>query len=213
MTDRWQERAACAGLTWWWDDGRRAAAVRTCASCPVVVDCLVFAFAANVERERIERQDAVDDAAADLAAAVAAHELAPGTVTARRVLDAERQHGAAVRQLEQPPTGHTRADYGTWGGTGVRARRQGAAAWRAGGDTWDEALATHLAWLAAEAENTGRLTAHPWNRTGHEQITHGLPGSYNHCTAGPGGRRCDLCRLGKGMHTDERRHRREGTAA
>lgn len=99
-----------------------------------------------------------------------------------------------------------RADFGVWGGTGPRARRQGAAAHRTGGNTWEQALADHLAWLDHEADRTGRLSAHPWNRTGREAITHGLPGSYNHCTAGPDGRRCQLCLLGKGMHTDRRRH-------
>lgn len=203
-SDRWQDRAACVGLTWWWDVGQRAAAARTCAGCPVVVPCLVDAFAANIDAERRDREAAIADAA------TIAEACTPGTPACAA---ATQRHERAVAALDQPPTGHTRADHGTWGGTGARARRQGGAAWRTGGHEWDTALAAHLDWLATEHRRTGRLTAHPWNKTGREQITHGLPGAYNHCTTGPAGQQCDRCRLAKALHTDRRRTRTEGTAA
>lgn len=210
----WQDHAACRGLPWWWDDGHRAEQIRTCAACPVVVDCLIYSFARNIEAEKRERAAVHADAVTDAASARARADANPtDRALDRAATTLERRATRLEQHLDDPLTGDNRADHGTWGGTGPRARRQGSAAWREGGPTWDAALAEHLAWLAAEGASTGRLTAHPWNRTGREQITHGLPGSYNHCTAGPEGKRCDLCKLGKGLHTDERRWRREGEAA
>ena len=147
----WQQRAACAGLPldWWWERGPRTRAIRICATCPVAVDCLLYAFANDHE-------------------------------------EADRARAESRRPV---------ADEGTWGGAGPRARRQGAAAWRSGGAVWEAALAQHLDWLAAEAEATGRLGKHPWNRR--DDVRHGLVGSYNHCQAGPSGGPCELCRFAK----------------
>ena len=100
-SDRWQDRAACVGLTWWWDVGQRAAAARTCAGCPVVVPCLVDAFAANIDAERRDREAAIADAA------TIAEACTPGTPACAA---ATQRHERAVAALDQPPTGHTRAD-------------------------------------------------------------------------------------------------------
>lgn len=153
----WQHRAACHGLPldWWWNRGPRTRAIRICATCPVAVDCLLYAFANDHQEARRARQEG------------------------RRPV----------------------ADEGTWGGAGPRARRQGAAAWRTGGDTWTRALREHLDWLAAEADATGRLSKHPWNQRPPDELTHGLAGSYNHCTAGAGGGPCEQCRLGRTLRT------------
>ncbi len=199
----WQQHAACAGIDWWWDNNREPDCTRICATCPVTHECLTSAFAADATQEHAERLGDLDDARE-------AHDTAHAAGDPVAIADAEAAVARAERALERPLTGRPRSTFGIWGGTGPRARRAGAAAYRAGGDTWAAAYQAHVAWLD-ELGDARKLPAHPWNQTGREQIVHGLPGSYNHCVAGPGGSKCEACRFGKGRHTDRRRER--GAAA
>lgn len=210
--EAWHQRAACDGLTWWWDDHRVTDAKRVCARCPVMTDCLITAFAADTRQEHQERVDDLRDALDAHAAAVDAPDPDPVRVAAT-----ERAVDRARRALERPLTGRPRSTFGVWGGTGPLARRAGAAAYRAGGDVWAAALADHVAWLGELVSSPGRPPAHPWNRTGREAITHGRPGSYNKCTAGPGGGPCEACGAAKAIAEDrrsvERRREAQKTAA
>jgi hypothetical protein len=53
-SDAWEARAACAGLPtdWWFPENKQTArATRVCATCPVVVECLVAAMAHDSEAQ------------------------------------------------------------------------------------------------------------------------------------------------------------------
>lgn len=71
-----------------------------------------------------------------------------------------------------------REEHGIWGGAGENWRRQLARAYRAGPETWEPALAEHVArldQLTASEENYGSVVAIDTNGPG---ATHGLASTY-----------------------------------